>query len=170
VYACETKAFTPAHLGIRPERLLDPVNLRVLRELVADPRLSIAALARRIGMSAPAVAERVQRLQASGVIAGYRLDLDPRALGLPVAAYIRVRPAPGQLQTIAELARDIPEVVECHRITGEDCFLLKVHAAAIDQLEVILDRLLALGQTTTSIVQSSPVPPRALPLPNFDGF
>jgi Lrp/AsnC family transcriptional regulator, leucine-responsive regulatory protein len=135
------------------------------RALLDDPPLTIAALARRITMSAPAVTERLHRLQESGVIAGYHLDLDPRALGLPVTAYIRVRPAPGQVGKIAEVAQRTPQVVECHRVTGEDCFLLKVHAAAVDQLETILDRFLAFGQTTTSIVQSSPVPPRALPLP-----
>jgi Lrp/AsnC family transcriptional regulator, leucine-responsive regulatory protein len=145
--------------------LLDALNVHILQALVDEPRLGIAALARRVGMSAPAVTERVQRLREAGVITGYRLDLDPKALGLPVAAYIRVRPGPGQLGRIADLAQRTPQVVECHRITGEDCFLLKVHAAAVDQLEAILDRFLAYGQTTTSIVQSSPVPPRALPLP-----
>jgi Lrp/AsnC family leucine-responsive transcriptional regulator len=145
--------------------ILDDVNLRLLRELGKDPRVPVAALARRVGMSAPAVAERIQRLQESGVILGYRLELNPKSLGLPIVAYIRVRPSPGQLPRIADLAVQTPEVVECHRITGEDCFLMKVHAPAIDQLEVILDRFLAFGQTTTSIVQSSPVPRRSLPLP-----
>jgi Lrp/AsnC family leucine-responsive transcriptional regulator len=149
--------------------VLDPANLRLLRELSDDPRVTIAALARRIGMSAPAVTERVQRLIECGVIAGFRLDLDPGALGLPLAAYVRIRPGPGQIARIAELARRTPQVVECHRITGEDCFLLKVHVAAIDQLETVLDAFLAFGQTTTSIVQSSPVPPRALPLPEPTG-
>ena len=148
---------------------LDPVNLRLLRELLDEPRITIAALARRIGMSAPAVTERVERLKETGVIAGFRLDLNPAALGLPLAAYVRVRPMPGQLQKIAELAQRTPQVVECHRITGEDCFLMKVHVAAIDQLETVLDAFLAYGQTTTSIVQSSPVPPRALPLPEATG-
>ena len=115
-------------------------------------------------MSAPAVTERVQRLERAGVIAGYRLDVDPRALGLPIAAYVRVRPGPRQLEKIADLAVNTPQVTECHRITGEDCFLLKVQVAAVDQLESILDRFLSYGQTTTSIVQSSPVPPRSLPL------
>jgi Lrp/AsnC family leucine-responsive transcriptional regulator len=146
--------------------ILDDVNLRLLRELGEDPRVPVAALARSIGMSAPAVAERIQRLRESGVILGYRLEVNPKALGLPIAAYIRVRPSPGQLPRVAELAVQTPEVVECHRITGEDCFLMKVHAPAIDQLEVILDRFLAFGQTTTSIVQSSPVPLRSLPLPS----
>jgi Lrp/AsnC family leucine-responsive transcriptional regulator len=144
--------------------LLDEVNLRLLQLLDRNPRLSMSELARRVSMSAPAVTERVQRLERAGVIAGYRLDVDPRALGLPIAAYVRVRPGPRQLEKIADLAVNTPQVTECHRITGEDCFLLKVQVAAVDQLESILDRFLSYGQTTTSIVQSSPVPPRSLPL------
>jgi Lrp/AsnC family leucine-responsive transcriptional regulator len=147
---------------------LDPVNVRLLRALADDPRASMSALARRVGMSAPAVTERVQRLEEAGVIRGYRLDIDPAAVGLPVSAWVRVRPGPGQLSKIAELAVESPEVVECHRITGEDCFLMKVYSPAIDQLEAILDRFLLYGQTTTSIVQSSPVPPRSVPLTPSD--
>jgi Lrp/AsnC family leucine-responsive transcriptional regulator len=105
---------------------------------------------------------------ANGLVDAVNLRLlaelrrDPR---LPLAAYIRVRPDPGQLARVAELARAIPEVVECHRITGEDCFIVKIHFPAMDQLDRILDRFLAFGTTTTSIVQSSPVPLRGLPLP-----
>jgi len=145
--------------------LLDGVNLKLLRELQLDPRLPMARLARRLRMSPPAVAERVQRLREAGVITGFRLELDPGALGLPVTAYVRVRPGPGQLTRVAELAQKTVEVIECHRITGEDCFLIKVHVAEVNKIEVILDRFLAYGQTSTSIVQSSPVPLRALPLP-----
>jgi Lrp/AsnC family leucine-responsive transcriptional regulator len=145
--------------------LLDSVNIQLLGELRREPRLTMAELARRVGMSSPAVTERVRRMEEAGVIGGYRLDLDPAALGLPLAAYVRVRPNPGQLARVAELARQIPEIVECHRITGEDCFILKVHLPAIDQLDRLLDRFLHYGTTTTSIIQSSPVPPRSLPLP-----
>lgn len=145
--------------------VLDAINMRLLAELRRDPRLTMAELGRRVGMSSPAVTERVRRLEDAGIIAGYRLDLDPAALGLPLAAFIRIRPDPGQLPRVAELARQIPEVVECHRITGEDCFILKIHFPAMDQLDRILDRFLAYGTTTTSIVQSSPVPLRSLPLP-----
>jgi Lrp/AsnC family transcriptional regulator, leucine-responsive regulatory protein len=143
---------------------LDPVAVRILRALLDDPRLSMSALGRRVGMSAPAVTERVRRLEEAGVIRGYRLDIDPAAVGLPVAAWVRVRPGPGQLPKIAELAAELPEVVECHRITGEDCFLIKVHAPSVQQLEDVLDRFLAYGQTVTSIVVSTPVPARDLPL------
>src|SRR5438093_8397018 len=146
-------------------REIDQVNIRVLEELQRDPRLTMSELGRRVGMSSPAVTERVRRLEETGVIRGYRLDLDPAALGLPLTAYVRVRPNAGQLPRVAALAQAIPEVVECHRITGEDCFILKIHLPAMDQLDRILDRFLMYGVTTTSIVQSSPVPLRSLPLP-----
>ena len=146
------------------DEALDEVNLRLLRELQRNPRLTRAELGRRIGLSSPAVTERVRRLEEAGVIQGYRLEMNPAALGLPIGAFIRIRPNPGQLPRIAELARQIPEVVECHRITGDDCFILKVHIPAMDQLDRLLDRFLLYGSTTTSIIQSSPVPPRSLPL------
>ncbi|MGH3097384.1 MAG: Lrp/AsnC family transcriptional regulator [Streptosporangiales bacterium] len=145
--------------------LADPVNVRVLEVLHADPRISMSALGRAVGLSPPAVSERVQRLRRTGVITGFRMDVDAGAVGLPIAAFVRVRPGPGQLAKIAQLAQDTAEVVECYRITGEDCFLLKVHVAAVDRLEEVLDRFLLYGQTTSSIVQSAPVPPRPLPLP-----
>src|SRR6266513_589915 len=113
-----------------PSELLDTVNRRLLRELAAEPRVTMSALARRVGMSAPAVTERVQRLEQAGVITGYRTDVSPAALGLPVTAFVRIRPTAGQLPKIAQLAAATPEVSECHRISGEDCFLIKVHASA----------------------------------------
>jgi Lrp/AsnC family transcriptional regulator, leucine-responsive regulatory protein len=145
---------------------IDTVNIRILEELQRDPRVTMSELGRRVGMSSPAVTERVRRLEEAGVIRGYCLDLNPTALGLPIAAYVRIRPNPGQLPRIAELAQQIPEVVECHRITGEDCFILKVYIPAIDQLDRLLDSFLMYGSTTTSIIQSSPVPLRPPPLPD----
>lgn len=140
--------------------LLDQVNRRILAALAEDARLGASELARRVGMSAPAVRERVQRLEQTGIIRGYRLDVDPAAIGLPIAAWVRIRPGPGQLPKIAELAARTPEVSECHRISGDDCFLLKVHVAAIEALEGVLDRFLLHGQTTSSFIVSTPVPPR----------
>ena len=141
--------------------LLDDVNRRLLELLAENPRQSMSELARRVGMSPPAVRERVARLEQAGVIRGYRLEVDPAAIGLPVAAWVRIRPGPGQLPKVAELAARIPQVSECHRISGEDCFLLKVHVASISALEEVLDRLLVHGQTTSSFIVSTPVPPRA---------
>ena len=151
---------------LRASALLpDEKNRALLGLLRADPRLPLSQLARRVGMSAPAVRERLQRMEEAEIIRGYRLEIDPAALGYPILAIVRVRPAPGQLAKVTDLARRMPEIVECHRVTGEDCFVLKLHIKAIDELDRVLDRFLAYGQTTTSIVQSTPVPPRDLPLP-----
>jgi Lrp/AsnC family transcriptional regulator, leucine-responsive regulatory protein len=145
-------------------QLLDATNLRILEELQADARLTMAELGRRVSLSPPAVAERVQRLERAGVISGYHAAVDPKAVGYPIAAVVRVRPASRQLHKIPEVARELPEVVECYRITGEDCFFVKLHLRSLDDLEGILDRFVLYGQTTTSIVHSAPVAPRPLPL------
>jgi len=146
--------------------LADHKNLELLRLLRKNPRTSVSELARRIGMSNPAVKERILRLEESSILAGYRLDLNPKELGYNVMAFVRIRPLPGHLSKIVELAQAIPEVTECHRITGEDCFILKVFLKEISSLDRVLDRFLMHGQTTTSIVQSSPVPARGVPLPD----
>lgn len=144
--------------------LLDETNRRLLQELRADGRIGMAELGRRVGMSAPAVAERVQRLERAGVITGYRAEIDPSALGFPVSAVVRIRPSPGQLQRVPEIARETVEVGECYRITGEDCYLLRLHLRSIDDLEDVLDRFTPYGQTTTSIIHSMPVPRRGPPV------
>ncbi len=143
-----------------PDGNLDEINRGILAALADNPRQSTAELARTVGMSAPAVRERVGRLERAGVIRGYRLDVDPAAIGLPVTAWVRIRPGPGQLPKIADLARDTPRVSECHRISGEDCFLLKVHVPAVEDLQEVLDAFLLFGQTTSSFVVATPVPPR----------
>jgi Lrp/AsnC family transcriptional regulator, leucine-responsive regulatory protein len=140
----------------------DATDRRLLDELQQDARVSVAELGRRVGLSAPAVAERLQRLEADGVIRGYRADVDPAALGYLLTAVVRIRPAPRQLPKVAEVARSAPEVVECHRITGEDCYLLKAHVRSVTHLEELIDQFTPFGQTTTSIVQSSPVPARGI--------
>jgi len=135
---------------------------RILAELQEDGRLSLAELGRRVGLSPPAVAERVQRLEREGAITGYHAKVDPRALGYALTTVIRIRPAPRQIPKVAELARDTPENVECHRITGEDCFFMKANVRDVEHLEELIDRFVLFGQTTTSIVQSSPVPGRGV--------
>ena len=144
--------------------LIDDINRHLLAELQDDARVSIAELGRRVGLSSPAVADRIQRLEQFGVIRGYHADIDPRALGLVLGAIVRVRPAPGQLKNVAELAQRTPEVVECHRITGEDCYILRAHVRDVGHLEEVIDHFVALGQTTTSIMQSSPVERRGIDL------
>jgi Lrp/AsnC family transcriptional regulator, leucine-responsive regulatory protein len=143
---------------------LDDLNLRILGELRADGRIGLAELGRRIGLSAPAVSERIRRLERAGVIEGYHAHLDPASLGFPVSAVVRIRPSPGQLQRIPEIARETSEVGECYRITGEDCYLVRLHLRSIDDLEDVLDRFTPYGLTTTSIIHSTPVPRRGPPL------
>jgi Lrp/AsnC family leucine-responsive transcriptional regulator len=143
---------------------LDETDRKIVGQLTSDGRVSFAELGRRVNLSSPAVAERVQRLERAGVITGYRAELDPRMIGYPLTAIVRVKPAPGQLPRIPELAAEISEVAECHRITGEDCFFIKVHLRSIDELGSVLDRFLDYGETTTSIVNASPVPRRDPPL------
>jgi Lrp/AsnC family leucine-responsive transcriptional regulator len=144
--------------------LIDPTNLRLLHELQADARLSLAELGRRVGLSSPAVSERLQRLEQAGVILGYHARLDPRALGLALSAVIRVRPAPRQVSAVGELAKATPEAVDCRRITGEDCYIMTIHVRSVEHLEEVIDRFAAYGQTTTSVVQSASVPFRGLAL------
>ncbi|HEY1360354.1 MAG TPA: Lrp/AsnC family transcriptional regulator [Thermoleophilaceae bacterium] len=145
-------------------RGIDEVNRKLLGELQDDARLSVAELGRRVGLSSPAVAERLARLEDEGVIKGYRAEIDPRALGYSLSAVIRIRPAPREIKKVAELAQRTPEVVECNRITGEDCFIFRLHLRDVEHLEEVIDRFVPYGQTTTSIVQSSPVPGRGLAL------
>ena len=143
--------------------VLDAIDRRIAAELAAQPRLRVAELARRVGLSSPAVADRLRRLEDSGTLS-YRAEVDPRALGYTICAIVRVSPSGGGLRLIPGIARDVPNVTECHRITGEDCFLMKVYLRSIDELEPVLDLFTPHGRTTTSIVQSSPVRPRTLPL------
>jgi Lrp/AsnC family transcriptional regulator, leucine-responsive regulatory protein len=145
-------------------QLIDQIDEKIVGELLEDGRLPIAELGRRVNLSSPAVAERLKRLERTGVITGYRAQVDPRALGYELLAIVRVKPAARQLPKIPELAAEIPQVVECHRITGEDCFYLKVYLRSIDELSGLLDQFLVYGETTTSIVNSTPIPLRDPPL------
>jgi len=144
------------------QRLIDPINRRLLDELQKDGRITLAELARRLHVSPPTVAERLSKLESASVIRGYHADVDPAAAGYGLSAIVRVRPAPRQLHKVAELVPGLPEVVECHRITGEDCFMLKAHVRDVTHLEELIDQIAIFGDTTTSIIQSSPVPPRGV--------
>ena len=144
------------------DKVLDETNRRILTELADDPRLSMSALGRRVGMSAPAVTERVQRLERLGVIRGYRLDVDPAALGYPIAAWVRVRPALGHGKIAEQIADRQPEVVECHKITGEDCLLMRVQVRDVADLDRVLEGWQEHASTVTSVIKSTPVEPRTM--------
>jgi Lrp/AsnC family transcriptional regulator, leucine-responsive regulatory protein len=144
------------------ESLLDDTNRLLLTELQADARLSHAELGRRVSLSAPAVAERLQRLRDAGVIRGYSAEVDPEAVGYALSALLRIRPFARELRKVAEVARDTPEVTECLRVTGDDCFVMTLHVRGVAHLEEVIDRFTPYGQTTTSLIQSAPVPRRGL--------
>jgi len=154
----------PKNMDQIGDMAFDATDAQLLAELQSDARLSLAELGRRVGLSSPSVADRLRRLESDGVILGHRTEVNPEALGLALTSIIRIRPSPRQLHKVAELARSTPEVVECHRITGEDCFFIKAHVRDVHHLEDLIDLFTPFGQTTTSIVQSSPVPRRGLAL------
>ena len=143
---------------------VDAVDRKLLDALIANARTSNAELARLVGLSAPSVAERIKRLEEAGVIEGYTATINPGALGLPIAAWLRIRPIPGELHRVAQILRDLPEIVECDRITGEDCFIARAHLRSVGDLETLIDELISYAMTNTSIIQSSPVERR---LPRF---
>lgn len=147
------KTFTP----------LDETDRRLLLELRADPRLRAAELGRRLGLSAPATADRLRRLEESRTLT-YRAEVNPRALGYTINAIVRVSPHGQDCREIPQIAREIPGVTECCRITGEDCYFMKVYLRSIDDLEPILDRFASHGRTTTSIVHGASVERRELPI------
>jgi Lrp/AsnC family transcriptional regulator, leucine-responsive regulatory protein len=143
---------------------IDTVDVRILGALAGDARVSVADLARLVGLSAPSVAERIRRLEEAGVIEGYTLTISPKALGLPIAAWLRIRPAPGQLQKVVALLRALPDIVECDRITGEDCFIARAHLSSVEELEKLIDQIIPYAMTNTAIIQSSPVKRRLPPI------
>jgi len=136
---------------------VDKLDAAILATLAADARITLADLARKVRLSAPSVAERVKRLEESGVIRGYTVEIDPMALGLPLGFHIRIRPMPGQLAKVAALLEKLPQIVECDRVTGDDCFVAKAHVASIKDLEALIDQIIPYGVTNTAIIQSSPI-------------
>ena len=139
---------------------LEARDVSLIALLEANARTPIAALARALGISPQSVSERIKRLQDLGILAGFTVVLDPARLGLGIGAYIRIRPAMGELARVAHIVADIPEVIECDRVTGEDCFFAKAFVANVADLESVIDRLIPYARTNTSIIQSSPVPRR----------
>jgi Lrp/AsnC family transcriptional regulator, leucine-responsive regulatory protein len=149
-------------MTLASEAHLDEIDRRILEELQEGARITYTELGRRVALTAPAVADRVRRLEEAGVITGFRTQLDPAALGYTITAFVRWTAAGQDCAQLGEVAKDIPEIVECHRITGETSYVLKVVARDVRHLEGLIDRLMPWGSTITSVVLSSPVRHRAL--------
>ncbi len=138
------------------------MDLRLLAVLQRDGRAGYAELGRAVGLSASATAERVRRLEESGVITGYACEVDPEKLGLPIAALVRLRYPNANYRPFHSLVETTPEIVEAHHVTGDDCFVLLVRARSMRHLEEVTGRIGGLGGVTTSVVYSTPLPRRSV--------
>ena len=143
---------------------LDSIDAAILRELYADARIPRAELSRRVGLSAPSVADRVRRLEDVGIITGYGARIDPTRLGYGLTVLIRARPLPGEMKNMIEVIQETPQIVACDRASGEDCFIARAHVRGVAEMEAVIDRIVPFGATNSSIVQSSPVEERLVEL------
>jgi Lrp/AsnC family leucine-responsive transcriptional regulator len=144
--------------------ILDDADRALLAALLEDGRLSLKALAERVGLSAPSTAERLRRLQDRHVIRAFSVDIDPAALGYSLQAMVRIRPLPGKLKAVEKLIAAIPQIAECDKVTGEDCFIARLHLRSIGQLDEILGRIADQAETNTSIVKTQVVARRSAPV------
>ena len=145
-------------MALEIEKLLDETGWLLLHELQHNARLSYSELGQRVGLSAPAIADRMRRMEEAGVITSYRAEVDMSKLGLPVTAIIRLGSVAGQSCNLVALrVSEIPEVLECYRVTGNDSVVVRVVATSIDHLERIIDQLTLYGAPTTSIVLSKSI-------------
>ncbi|PRD42853.1 AsnC family transcriptional regulator [Phyllobacterium phragmitis] len=144
--------------------MIDDLDRRLLNILSANARISLKELAQEAGISSPSTADRLRRLEDRGVITGFTVGINPAALGYSLQAVVRVRPMPGMLHVVEKLIQDTPEIVECDKVTGDDCFIAKLLVRDMEQLDTILDRIAERAETNTSIVKSSPVKRRLPPL------
>ena len=144
------------------EPQLDKINWKILKELQIDARLTYAELGRRVGLTTPAVIERVRKLEDAGIITGYRIEIDTAKVGLPITAFIRMSISGIDYSHIIEVADELNEILECHRATGGDSFIMKVAVSNVEHLQNLIDKLTPYGITTTSIVLSSPVKRRII--------
>jgi len=141
--------------GAAQEKLLDELGWKLLVALQQNARASFAELGRTVGLSTPAVAQRVRRMEDEGIIRGYRADVDPVRIGLPIVAFIRMSIVGDVLEKLTARVRKMPEIAECYRSTGEDSFILKVNVISVEHLKDVIDRLTPYGTTSTSLVLAS---------------
>jgi Lrp/AsnC family transcriptional regulator, leucine-responsive regulatory protein len=143
---------------------LDPIDWKIVEALQDDARLSYAEIGRRVGLSTPAAAERVRRIEDAGVITGYHAEVNYAKLGLTMCVVVRLSVAGGEnpLLRAVKAAKSFPEILECHRVTGSDSFILVAQVRSIEHLEFLINRLNPLGTTTTSTVLSSPIRRRTI--------
>lgn len=143
---------------------LDGADKAIIDLLLRDSRISLRAIGAQVGLTAPAVRDRILRLEDVGIIEGFSIRLNPRSLGFPLEAVLRVEPLPGKLRSVEMTLQNIPEIVECSVVTGEDCFVARLMLRDVSELDRLLGPLHDMARTKTSIVHRQPVPPRCPPL------
>jgi Lrp/AsnC family leucine-responsive transcriptional regulator len=141
----------------------DDADRRLLDALRRDARMSLKELAEHAGLSSPSVAERIRRLQERGVIRGFTVEIDPAALGFPLQAIVRIRPLPGKIHMVQRLIEETAQIVECDKITGDDCFVARLHVRSMQEIDNILDRIADKASTSTSMVKSQTIKRRPPP-------
>ncbi|MBJ7555019.1 Lrp/AsnC family transcriptional regulator [Marinomonas spartinae] len=146
----------------KEKTILDGIDSKLIEQLYTNARTPVTELARAVGMTAPSVNERLKRLEESGVISGYRVEVNPVVLGYSLMAIVRMRQLPGKLKALEALIQSIPEFVECDKVTGDDCYIARLYLKDISQLDPILDQVSELADTNTAIVKSTPVKRRLL--------
>ncbi|MUG92903.1 winged helix-turn-helix transcriptional regulator [Scytonema sp. UIC 10036] len=144
------------------EKLLDDTGWQILSILQQEARISFKELGQRVGLSSPAVAERVRKMEEAGIITRYRAELNLEKLGLTLTAFIQINSVGKECVEITTLAKQLPEVLECYRVTGSVRYIMKVAVSSIKHLETLMDRLVPHGTVTTSVVLSAPVNRRSI--------
>jgi Lrp/AsnC family leucine-responsive transcriptional regulator len=147
------------------ENGLDAVGWTILAALQEDARLSFAELGRRVGLTAPAAAERVRQMEDAGILRGYRAEIGLERLGLAVSAVIRVTAPEEKCPALKACVKTLPEVAECLHVTGSDSYVLRVNATSVGHLEAVIETLGRYGTPTTAIILSAPIAPRGVSEP-----
>ncbi len=144
--------------------MLDGVDCAIVEILLRDSRASLKELARAVGLSSPSVSERLRRLEERGVIRAFTVEIDPKALGFPIQAIVRIKPLPGKMHVVQKLIEEMPQFGECDKVTGDDCFVARLYVRSIEELDGLLDRIADKAETSTAIVKAQPIRRRPPPL------
>lgn len=146
------------------KQTLDEADKAIIDLLLDDSRISLRNIGAQVGLTAPAVRDRILRMEDVGIIEGFTIRLNTRALGFSLEAVLRVEPLPGKLRAVEKVLQEMPEIVDCSVVTGEDCFVARLLLREIGDLDRLLSPLHDIARTKTSIVHRQPVPPRRAPV------
>lgn len=142
---------------------MDEIDQKIIKILLENSRLSLKQLAHQVGLSAPSTSERLRRLEERNIVVSYTLKINPWAFGYQLQAIVRIRPLPGQLQVVQKLIEETPAFCECDKVTGDDCYIVRLFVRSVEELDTILASVADNAQVHTSIVKSQPIARRPPP-------